>query len=114
MLRFLNFYVPKSTEEGFVFALVAGVIGLDFHQRAGFGGVHFRPLAVGAFYFGAINDGAVRVDFLGFFYFAACDGRLNRGLSRGRDFFPCHEQARLFLRILCQGGAGEEGEEQDK
>src|SRR4051812_49338104 len=66
----------ESAEKRLVFTLVASVIGLDLDQGAGFSGIYFRPLSIGAFDLGAIDGGAVRAHFLGFFHLAACDGGL--------------------------------------
>ena len=90
-----NFALRNSdlSEERFVFAFVAGFVGLDFEEGAGLFGVDFRPLAVASFYLGAINDGGVDGEFAGLFYFAAVRGRLNGGLNGGYCRGKCSTSA---------------------
>ena len=71
-----------------MFAFVAGFIGLDFEKGASLGRINLRPLAVGAFDFGAVNDAGVDAEFSGFLHFPTVHGCLENALNGAGHLFP--------------------------
>src|SRR4051812_13120073 len=87
-------------EKRFVFPFVSRVIRLHLDQIARFLDVNLRPLAVGPFYFRAINDDAVNGFLIHFFHFAAGRIRLKSRLHHRWNILRLHRDAGRFLGTL--------------